>query len=98
MSYSGRTNPLASWPSGIGTSLIPSSGFGRVFFAGAVIVGGVGVFFPSDFDGFFSAAKTTQLSKIKSEKAARALTNPARPLRNGSMNSFEHAKMLRQLL
>ena len=32
----------------------PSSGFGRLFFAGVTVAAGVGVFFPSDFDDFFS--------------------------------------------
>jgi hypothetical protein len=44
--------------------------------------------FDSDFGAFFSAAKTAQARKIRSEKADAALAIPARPLRNGSMNSF----------
>jgi len=68
--------------------LIPSSGLGRCgFLWGVGLAVGLG-FFASYFADFLSAATTAQLSKITSEKAAKALTIPARPLRNGSMNSF----------
>jgi hypothetical protein len=68
--------------------LIPSSGFGRGgFFFGSAAADGVGLLL-SDFGPFFSAATTAHVSKMRSKRAEEALAIPARPLRNGSMNSF----------